>query len=77
MVITLNNYDIILFKHRELSDLIWEKLDRQQGKYNLSNVDVLRQIDGKTAVAIAMRAFSKGRSTDLTENKFTIRTDKM
>ncbi len=77
MAITLNNYDIILFKHKELSDLIWEKLDRKQGKYNLSNVNVLRQFDEKTAVAIAMRAFSKGRSTDLMENKFIVRTDEM
>jgi hypothetical protein len=70
LIITLNNYDGIFFKHKEVAMLIRKKFDYHLGKYNLANVPVLNKLDQKTAIIIAKIAFSKGRSIELTETRF-------
>ncbi len=71
LVITPNDYKGILFKHKELATQIRENFSPQTGKYNLAKVPLLATIDHKTAIDIATLAFSKGRSIELKESRFT------
>jgi len=46
---TPNNYDMVLFKHKKIAESIWKEIDLKAGKYDLSKVSILKDLDMKTA----------------------------
>lgn len=70
LFITPNNYDVILFKHKKMAESIWKEIDLKAGKYDLSKVNILKDLDVKTASKIAAIAFLRGRGIDLPESQF-------
>ena len=70
LLLTPNNYDMVLFKHKKIAESIWKEIDLKAGKYDLSKVSILKDLDMKTASRIALIAFSRGRGIDLPESQF-------
>lgn len=73
LVITANNYRVIFFRHKEISNLIWQELDIDEGTYDPSKVSILNGIDPKNLIKVGIISFSKGRGIGIAESVLKIR----